>query len=142
VKKHSKPKWEKVIEDFFDSMTDEEFDQMLTDTDFKSYSRFKCFCPFFQVIEDDPSQDGCTWTEDFIDWIDCCPNIERNIMKYRRKRFDIKKILASPKLRAKLLIQTIFVTQQREGKSTTIEDAARAYYKIEAERKHHGTFLF
>jgi hypothetical protein len=53
-----------------------------------------------------------------------------------RKRFDIKKILASSDLRAKLLIQTIFVTQQRENKSTTIEDAARAYYKIEAERRH------
>ena len=59
--------WEKEMEEFFDNMTDEDFQQFLVDTKYEYYSKFKCFCLFFNV------PDGCTWTEDFIEWIDCCP---------------------------------------------------------------------
>jgi hypothetical protein len=52
-----------------------------------------------------------------------------------RRRPDVKKILADPDLRRKLMVTTIQATQAREGIETTIEQADRAYYVIsEGER--------
>jgi hypothetical protein len=50
------------------------------------------------------------------------------------KRFDIQKILKDPVLRRKLMIPTIIATQAREGITTTYEQAAAAYDKIQEER--------
>ncbi|MGO9120687.1 MAG: hypothetical protein ACLQPD_24120 [Desulfomonilaceae bacterium] len=52
-----------------------------------------------------------------------------------RKRFDIKKILSDPKLRRDLIIPTIIATQAREGVTTTYEQAADAYDKIQEEKR-------
>lgn len=53
----------------------------------------------------------------------------------RRKRFDIKRILADPDLRRKLMVPTIQAAQAREGIKTTREQANRAYYVVtEGER--------
>lgn len=48
----------------------------------------------------------------------------------RRKRFDIKKILADPELRRKLMVSCIIATQAREGITTTQEQAEEAYQKV------------
>lgn len=69
-----KTQCEKYIEDYFNNMTEEDFKQFLIDTDYEYYSKFKCFCMFYDVEE------SCTWTPDFIDWIDCCP-ISRGIIE-------------------------------------------------------------
>jgi len=46
------------------------------------------------------------------------------------KRVDVKKILADPDLRRKLMVSTIQATQAREGIKTTEEQAERAYYVV------------
>jgi hypothetical protein len=46
------------------------------------------------------------------------------------KRVDIKKILADPDLRRKLMVSTIRATQVREGIQTTQAQASRAYYVV------------
>lgn len=46
------------------------------------------------------------------------------------RRVDIKKILADPDLRRKLMVSTIQATQAREGIETTKEQADRAYYVV------------
>ena len=53
-------------------------------------------------------------------------------------RVDIKKILANPDLRRKIMVSTIIATQAREGIETTKEQAKQAYDKIlkEKEIKH------
>ena len=51
------------------------------------------------------------------------------------RRVDIRKILADPDLRRKLMVSTIQATQAREGIETTREQADRAYYVVtEGER--------
>jgi len=51
------------------------------------------------------------------------------------KRVDLRKILADPELRRKLMVSTIQATQAREGIHTSEEQAQRAYYVVsEAER--------
>src|ERR1039458_8741230 len=51
------------------------------------------------------------------------------------RRVDLRKILADPELRRKLMVSTIQATQAREGIQTTEEQARRAYYVVsEAER--------
>lgn len=51
------------------------------------------------------------------------------------RRVDIKKILADPDLRRKLMVSTIQATQAREGIETTKKQADRAYYVVtEGER--------
>lgn len=53
----------------------------------------------------------------------------------RRRRIDIKGVLADPDLRRKLMVSTIQATQAREGIETTKEQADRAYYVVtEGER--------
>ncbi len=53
----------------------------------------------------------------------------------KRMRFDVKRILADPDLRRKLMVPTIQATQAREGIETTKEQADRAYYVVtEGER--------
>jgi hypothetical protein len=56
-------------------------------------------------------------------------------MPKRFKRFDIQKILKDPVLRRKLMIPTIIATQAREGITTTYEQAAAAYDKVQKERE-------
>jgi hypothetical protein len=46
------------------------------------------------------------------------------------KRIEIKKILADPELRRRLMVSTIQATQAREGIHTTEEQARRAYYVV------------
>ncbi len=48
----------------------------------------------------------------------------------KRRRFDLKKILADPDMRRKLMLPTIQATQAREGIETTREQADRAYYVV------------
>jgi hypothetical protein len=51
------------------------------------------------------------------------------------RRVDLRKILADPELRRKLMVSTIQATQAREGIDTTEEQAQRAYYVVnEAEK--------
>ena len=45
----------------------------------------------------------------------------------KNKRVYLKKILADPDLRRKLMVSTIQATQAREGIETSAEQAARAY---------------
>lgn len=53
----------------------------------------------------------------------------------KRRRFDLKKILADPDMRRQLMVPTIQATQAREGIETTREQADRAYYVVsEGER--------
>ena len=53
----------------------------------------------------------------------------------KRKRADLRKILADPDLRRDLMVSTIRATQAREGIDTTEEEAGRAYYVVnETER--------
>lgn len=53
----------------------------------------------------------------------------------KRKRVDMRNILANPELRRKLMVSTIQATQAREGIETTREQADRAYYVVtEGER--------
>jgi hypothetical protein len=53
----------------------------------------------------------------------------------RERRPDVKRILADPDLRRKLMVSTIQATQAREGIETTEEQADRAYYVVtEGER--------
>ena len=53
----------------------------------------------------------------------------------RDRRPDVKRILADPDLRRKLMVSTIQATQAREGIETTEEQADRAYYVVtEGER--------
>src|ERR1035437_9645136 len=44
------------------------------------------------------------------------------------KRVDLKRILADPDLRRKLMVSTIQATQAREGIHTSLAQASRAYY--------------
>ena len=50
-------------------------------------------------------------------------------------RVDIKKILANPDLRRKIMVSTIIATQAREGIETTKEQAEQAYDKILKEKE-------
>ncbi len=50
-------------------------------------------------------------------------------------RVDIKKILADPILRRKIMVATIIATQAREGIETTEKQAGQAYDKIINERR-------
>lgn len=50
------------------------------------------------------------------------------------KRVDIKAILTDPEQRRELFIETIVAAQAREGITTTPEQAAAAYDKIQAEK--------
>ena len=53
----------------------------------------------------------------------------------KRRRFDVKAILADPDMRRRLMVPTIQATQAREGIETTREQAERAYYVVnEGER--------
>ena len=52
------------------------------------------------------------------------------------RRVDLKKILADPAKRRKLMVSAIVATQAREGIATTREQAERAYDKILKE--NHG----
>lgn len=45
-------------------------------------------------------------------------------------RVDIRKILANPILRKRLMVRTIIALQAREGIETTVEQATRAYEKV------------
>jgi len=56
----------------------------------------------------------------------------------RRRRFDIKAILSDPVLRRRLLIPTIIATQAREGITTTYDQAAAAYDRVQEERGRRG----
>lgn len=51
------------------------------------------------------------------------------------KRVDIKKILADPNLRRKIMVSTIIATQAREGIETTKKQAEQAYDKILKEKE-------
>ena len=52
------------------------------------------------------------------------------------RRYNIKKILADPILRKRMLVPAIKTIQNREGINTTTEDAERAYNKVrEGERE-------
>ena len=51
------------------------------------------------------------------------------------RRVNIKKILADPILRRKLMVGAIQAIQNREGIDTTVEQAERAYDKILAEKR-------
>ena len=46
------------------------------------------------------------------------------------KRFNIKKILASPKLRRRIMVNSIISIQAREGIVTTKKQAAAAIQRI------------
>jgi len=46
------------------------------------------------------------------------------------KRVDLKRILADPDLRRRLMVSTIQATQAREGIRTSFEQASRAYYVV------------
>ena len=50
------------------------------------------------------------------------------------RRIDIKAILADPKQRKRLMVDTIIATQAREGITTTKEQAEAAYDKVRGER--------
>ena len=50
-------------------------------------------------------------------------------------RYDIRKILADPQLRRELFIKVIVSAQAMEGITTTYEQAANAYDKIQAEKE-------
>lgn len=50
--------------------------------------------------------------------------------KVKRKRWNIRAILADPKLRKELMIRSIITIQAREGIITTREQAERAYDKV------------
>ena len=53
----------------------------------------------------------------------------------RKRRVDLRGILAQPNLRRDLMVPTIQATQTREGIDTTKEQAQRAYYVVtEGER--------
>jgi hypothetical protein len=47
------------------------------------------------------------------------------------KRVDLKAILSDPTKRRELMIRSIIAMQAREGITTTYEQAARAYDKIQ-----------
>lgn len=51
------------------------------------------------------------------------------------QRVPIKKILADPVLRRKLMVGAIQAIQNREGINTTVEQAERAYDKVQAEKR-------
>ena len=51
------------------------------------------------------------------------------------KRVDIKKILADPNLKRKIMVSVIVATQAREGIKTTKEQAEQAYDKVLKERR-------
>ncbi len=55
--------------------------------------------------------------------------------KDQKHRFNIKKILADPDLRRKLMVPTIQATQAREGIETTQQQAERAYDVVIEERR-------
>ena len=48
----------------------------------------------------------------------------------KRRRLNIKAILADPEKRKKLFVETIIATQAREGVVTTQEQALEAYYSV------------
>src|SRR6266566_4643584 len=50
------------------------------------------------------------------------------------RRIDIRGILQDPVLRRRLMIRTIIAAQAREGITTTWEQAAAAYDKVEKEK--------
>jgi hypothetical protein len=53
----------------------------------------------------------------------------------KRRRVDVRRILAEPDLRRKLMVDTLQATQAREGVDTTPDQAERAYYVVtEGER--------
>lgn len=51
------------------------------------------------------------------------------------KRVDLKKILADPIIRRKLMVSAIIATQAREGIVTTQAQAEAAYDKVRAEKR-------
>ena len=55
------------------------------------------------------------------------------------RRVDLRKILADPELRRKLMVSTIQATQAREGIQTTEQQARRAYYVVSEGEK--ATFI-
>lgn len=48
---------------------------------------------------------------------------------------EVKRILRTPILKRELMMRTIIATQAREGIVTTREQAARAYDKVQEERR-------
>jgi hypothetical protein len=48
----------------------------------------------------------------------------------KKRRVDVRKILADPDLRRELMVPTIQATQAREGIETSREEAERAYYVV------------
>ena len=53
-----------------------------------------------------------------------------NMVPGKRRRVDIRSILADPDLRRELMVPTIQATQAREGIDTTLEQAECAYDKV------------
>ena len=51
------------------------------------------------------------------------------------RRVDIKAILNDPKLREKIMIQCIISLQAREGITTTVEQAKKAWLKVRKENE-------
>lgn len=59
-------------------------------------------------------------------------------MSKKQRRVDIKKILRDPGLCRELMIDTIVATQAREGITTTREQAAEAWDKVQLEKMHYS----
>lgn len=55
----------------------------------------------------------------------------------KQRRVDIKTILRDPNLCRDLMIDTIVATQAREGITTTREQAAAAWDKVQLEKMHY-----
>lgn len=58
-------------------------------------------------------------------------------MKKKQRRVDIKAILRDPAQCRELMIDTIIATQAREGVTTTREQAAQAWDKVQLEKMHY-----
>ena len=56
-------------------------------------------------------------------------------MQKSNRRVDIRAILKDPKLRESIMIQCIISIQAREGITTTVEQAKKAWLKVLKENK-------
>lgn len=50
------------------------------------------------------------------------------------RRYDVRRLLADPKLRRELCVETIIATQARAGIDTTREQAEAAYDMVQQEK--------
>jgi len=66
---------------------------------------------------------------------DICAQLRREMRRdvRSRRRIDIKAILSDPVKRRRLMIQALIATQEREGITTTWEQAEAAYDKVQKE---------